>query len=163
MIESQNLGPVKAHVVSQLPLDVDMVIGLDLISRYGFRVGPASEGTQVTFGPGSAMVAMASDQEKTIIKDDDFSAWFEEGHWTAKWVWSQDAQTRQQSNRYYENVPTECRESFDAEIQTWIEEGILIPHDVKSHGTVKRFLPMIAVEQEKGGWKRRGRCLTLET
>ena len=42
------------------------------------------------------------------------------------------------------------RELFDAEIQSWVESGILVKHDMQAHGEVKNFLSLMAVRQEKG-------------
>ena len=38
----------------------------------------------------------------------------------------------------------------DSEINEWVREGILIPHSQEIHGSVKMFLPIIAVRQIKG-------------
>ena len=156
-IDSQNLGPIQAYVVDQLPLNVDLVVGLDVIVRMGLHILKDKTGKiKANFGAACATVdpsAQQGDQEvRLLIDDEDFSAWFGEGHWTAKWVWDRKGEGEKQPNkRFYENVPSDCRESFDAEIESWIKQGILVPHDPKSHGEVKQFLPMIAVQQDKGG------------
>ena len=39
---------------------------------------------------------------------------------------------------------------FDAEVSEWVDQGILVRHNCHTHGEVQRFLPMMAVRQEKG-------------
>ena len=39
---------------------------------------------------------------------------------------------------------------FDAEVSEWVDQGILVRHNCHTHGEVQRFLPVMAVRQEKG-------------
>ena len=48
--DCQELGPVNAHVVEYLPLNLDLVIGFDLISRIGLVVGPRNGHCAVKVG-----------------------------------------------------------------------------------------------------------------
>lgn len=51
-------------------------------------------------------------------------------------------------------VKTENRESFDNEIESWIEEGILVKYDNNLHGDIQGYLPTMVVSQSKGGEKK---------
>ena len=147
------LGPVNAHIVSMLPLNVDLVIGLDVIARVGISVRANGYGVGVFFDRGR--VACAGNAKALRVEDTDFSTWFDDNHWTVKWAWKDDRRANESHIEGYDgHVPEHCRDAFDAEIQQWVEEGILIPHDRLRHGPVQRFLPMLAVQQDKGGKKK---------
>ena len=40
--EEVNIGPLKVHVLQRLPLDLDVIIGWDVISQRGLQVVPQS-------------------------------------------------------------------------------------------------------------------------
>lgn len=143
------LGPVAAHVVSTLPQNVEMVIGLDIIARAGLSVRTGRFGVEVEFGRGR--IASAGRAKRLQVDDVDFSAWFDGDRWTIKWVWKDNSEGEQKLSSYDGYVQDDYRDAFDCEIQQWITDGVLIRHDYERHGPVKRYLPMLAVRQMKSG------------
>lgn len=87
-VDALDLGPLYLYVVPSLPLDVDLVLGLDVISEHGITVD--KEG--VRFGRGLSANALTSEGYK--IEDKDFTAWFASGAWTVRWNWQEDEAKR---------------------------------------------------------------------
>lgn len=151
------LGPLVAHVVPRLPLQVDIVLGLDILSRHGFELRQGSSeivfGGPSTGGGATAAVQSLSVESKTNgVEDKDFCAKFEQGKWTASWKWKNVQQGAPVLNsRPCPNYVEESdRELFDEEIQSWVDSGVLVKHDMQTHGEVQNFLSLMAVRQEKG-------------
>ena len=78
MYGNYQLGPFKAHVVSFLPLNVDLVMGLDVLQYHGFGVYRDETGIVISFGKVN-VACPVTERSATIIDDRDFEARFEEG------------------------------------------------------------------------------------
>ena len=72
------LGPLVAHVVPRLPLQVDIVLGLDTLSRHGFELRRGS--AEIVFGgtsTGSVATAVVQslsvENETNVVEDKDFT------------------------------------------------------------------------------------------
>ena len=64
--------------------------------------------------------------DKLEVDDVDFSSRFDGTNWTVKWKWiDEEPALRNKVSQY--NISAEAEEAFDAEMQLWIEEGILQP------------------------------------
>ncbi len=138
--------PVEVHVAESLPMDVAMVLGLDLISQTkGVRLSAARDGDDwhVVFG-GSSVVTKPL---KKTLEADDYEVEFDGRHWTMKWRWADGPPDCQNSSNYH--VAAEHREEFEAEVQSWIDEGILVAWDPAIHGEVKALIPLMARSQPK--------------
>ena len=155
MFEAKELGPVLTHVLPNLPLHVDMVVGLDVILREGLYVGGKADQMTVRFGAAEniASASVISEdvrQQELRLTDEDFEARCARGTWEVEWKWKGGITYTKAS--FPHNVVSADEESdFDAEVMAWVEDGILVKHDVKEHGPVRNFIPMMAVQQRKGG------------
>ena len=145
VVDCKQLGPVQPYVVSRLPLNVDLVIGLDVVLRCGMTVDSAG----VSFGNGVALGAVQDESGSCRIDDKDFSAWFNGDIWTVRWNWKEGASGAIGSSRSY--VADTDEAEVDTEIKEWLDSGILVRYDASRHGKVQRYLPLLAVRQEKRG------------
>ena len=153
-----DLGSVTAHVLESLPLGLDLVVGFDLLKRSGFQFsfeGGVSVVKFTSFQPVNKKPRLLNTEIPTndsslTIDDRDFSAKFNGNSWTIQWKWTDPSKKPSSTKFYNTRVRDEDKLLFDNEILEWIQEGILVKHDVRRHGSVKFFLPMIAVRQVKG-------------
>jgi len=152
------LGSVKAQVCSKLPSNVDVILGLDVISRSGLFIRNVNGELQVSFesdslaAPASASVNCSDvstfHSDSILLKDQDFNIYFCDGKWEAEWRWKDDTACRNVPRPNF--VPPEDIDAFDTEIQSWIDDGVLVEHRTDIHGAVKNYLPLISVRQCKG-------------
>lgn len=142
--DEYELGPVDAFVAPTLPTGVEMVLGLDVILRHGMSI--SVEGG-VVFHSRQAL-ACSEVPHEAVIEDEDFRAEFRDGRWEVGWKFVSPL-AEGVSGSSWSSVPESHREAFDAEMASWLEEGIIVKHEEK-HGEIRRFLPMISVRQEKG-------------
>ena len=148
---------VKVLVVSYKPMGVDLILGMNGITALGgVTIGEGRDPFSVTFDKPSSMkgdvdeVAAAGlrDDSKKVIMDPDFVATFEEGKWTVAWEWrGQEVCSEGKAVTFASPVD---REAFNHEIESWIEEGILVKYEKEIHGDEVNFLPMFGIRQEKG-------------
>ena len=152
--ESQELGSVSAHVLPKLPLQVDLVMGLDVILRVGLQIGGKISSTQVRFGVSdqhSASVSVKNEvhRPELSVSDVDYGACFSRGVWEVEWRWREDRACLKTSFPH-NVVSAEDIEEFDSEVTSWVDNGILIMHDEEKHGPVRNFVPMLGIRQKKG-------------
>lgn len=150
MYEGYELGPIDAYVCNQLPSNIDMVLGLDVISRHSFSLEKGCEGAlKLTFGRATSACNVGTPASATpAVNDSDFEANFVSGKWEIRWKWKNEIPPPNSPRDNF--VQAEYRDGFDKEIESWIQDGILVSHDSNIHGEIKRFLPLIAVSQSKG-------------
>jgi transposase InsO family protein len=141
-------GPVKAHVCQKLPAGVNAVLGLDTLGPVGLHLERCEGGLQVSFGS-DRVAAVASTEAQVTMSDDDFDIRFCRGKWEVGWKWKREPM-RVNVSAQPNLVADGDRQQFDTEIKRWVDEEILVPHDVTVHGPVRNFLPLIAVTQVKG-------------
>ena len=144
-VDDVELGPVSAFVVSRLPLDVDLIIGLDVISEQGITVDRYG----VKFGTNLSGNTVVVDECR--ITDRDFDAWFSSGFWTVRWNWrnsDDDGSCTAGMPRNF--VKNEDIDAVTDEMESWLKSGILVEYNPEVHGKIRRFLPVIAVRQQKG-------------
>ena len=78
------------------------------------------------------------------IDDPDFSANFDGVKWTVKWKWSLgEPELSNQVSSY--GVSADMKQAFEDEVQSWIDEGILIP--VPENERVTSVIPLMAIRQ----------------
>ena len=127
---------------------VDVIIGMDVIGR----IGPLHIGKdQVCFGVRNNQVntvaTVVNDSQDLInsIENKDFCAKFDGNVWTVEWKWINNiAPVLCNKVELYENGKSpEIKESFEKEVDRWVEEGILVPWE----GKVDSVLPLMAVVQ----------------
>ena len=132
-------------VVEKIVEGFDIVMGMDLILKLGgMRIAITGE---VEFGK-HICATNVCEVSSTLdeIDDKDFVARFVEDHWIVSWKWKEGVSPPVLKNNigcYNHNLVGEKKASFEAEVERWISEGILVPWQ----GEVGGFLPLMAVEQ----------------
>lgn len=137
----------KSTVVDKLVGDVDLVLGMDVVrSLGGVTVGQST----VQFGRGitcsSVQVKAKDEKAGLVIHDKDFEARFDGTFWTVKYFWK-DGKAPDLKNRislYDTGMDTSKVARFEKEVESWIEEGILMPWDEE---VKEGIIPLMAVEQ----------------
>ena len=149
----------KSTVVDSLVGDVDIVIGMDVIRQLG---GVTVGRSQVKFGEGIACASASVEStllkdresdacastsgESLIVRDRDFNATFDGKMWSVEYFWKDgEAPTlRNRVSLYNPEMDPDKLAKFEHEVETWIQEGILMPwHEEVSEGVI----PLMAVEQ----------------
>ena len=146
---------VKAYVLPSMPLDVDMIVGLDVVMREGLTVKKSQDGSVLLelgcFGKEVDKIEDVPLNDKVAheINDEDLRIEFVEQKWIVKWKWNNCSPPLNNKRCNYK-VPEEQRNAFDGEIQQWIDEGILVPWERNRDGELQNVLPLMSVKQEKG-------------
>ena len=111
---------VTCLVLDNLLVDFDLVLGMDVITLLG--------GLQLNGVDGSVQFGLTApcDQSEVVINDVDFDAHFQGGRWIVKWKWSDKEPNLSNQTPCYSMRP-DLREKFNEEIQSWIDEEILVP------------------------------------
>jgi len=150
---NEELGPINAYVVleTDLPTGIDIILGSNVFERTGLilhpRVRPGTElKVDFPYSKGPVVSVLHSDD----IHDKDFVATFNGSRWCVRWNWRQNLEPGSDCKIPYNIIDEQDKSPCDAEINDWINEGILVRHDVSFHGKIKRYLPIIAVRQQKG-------------
>ena len=143
---------IEATVIDGIVGNIDFVLGMDVIDRLGgVMVGEKT----VQFGRVACLVTdrakphCLEQQQGLYVQDRDFEAKFDGKVWTVRYFWKEH-QEPQLTNRvalYDRDMTGVKRERFDAEVQKWIAEGILVPWE----GEVGGIIPLMAVEQPTKG------------
>ena len=131
-------------VASNLVCDVDVILGFDTMKRLGGVV--ISPDGSVSWGSKSCAVSLTSNVGFLSIEDSDFTAEFDGKKWTIEWKWHNgEPQLNNQCGQYA--VPAECMDEYEAELDRWIANGWLVPHDIRKHGDVSGVIPLMVVSQ----------------
>ena len=131
---------VKMIAADELLKGVDIVIGWDVIKEVWpnlFDQPCAGVATKSLSGNG---VKVAD-----VIEDKDFSAKFHGSVWTVEWKWKSSSPPvlRNKVEEYSVSIDEEKKAEYEAEVQRWIDEKILIPWNEEVEGV----LPLMAVVQ----------------
>lgn len=128
-------------VVPSLVDGVSVLVGWDMIQFLG---GVTFLNNKIRFGfEGETSGSCAGVVEENAIEDDDFSAVFDGQKWVVKWKWCGDLGDMRCSNVPNYKVDENLRESFEREVEEWIELGWLREYI----GECKQVLPLLAVSQ----------------
>ena len=135
---------VDVLVVNEKPLGVEMVIGVSGISALGgVLIGSQRE---VRFcGAVSRLCGQPT------VEAPDFEARFDPvaRAWTVAWKWRDGAAPECLSNGVEAYaVPERAKREFDDELQSWIENGWLVPYREAEYGPPRGLIPLMAVEQK---------------
>jgi len=135
---------VEVLIVDGELLGLDLLLGLDAIKQLG-GMSMTSTG-EVTFPqldePSCAAI---------VINEPDFHAKYDANKriWIASWKWSGDQPPVTLKNRLSEYpAPEQIREEYNRELQTWIQNGWLLPYPADELGPPKGLIPLMAVLQE---------------
>ena len=126
-------------VVSQMVNGVDIVLGMDVIEALG---GVRVWKDKVQFGN---VCAVAYSGKAPDIVDKDFEAWFHGGSWEVRYHWNEkgEPKVRNTVGEYSKNLTVAQQKEYEAEVERWIQDGILVPWK----GEVSGVIPLMAVEQ----------------
>lgn len=80
------------------------------------------------------------------VEEDDFLAVFDGERWVVQWKW-EDKPLKLRNQRAGYRISDGNRGGFEAEVEAWIREGVLIPYDERVHGEAKGLIPLMAVAQ----------------
>jgi len=145
----QQISELKCFVVDKLPDNVDLVLGIDSIVK--LDILRLNCDFKIAANSLSNFSAGIRNERKLIeIRDPDFYASFNDKIWTVRWNWNPEVSQKNGCLSPREFVKNEDREGFNKEIETWINEGILVRYNEIEHGNIIRFLPTMSVRQEKG-------------
>ena len=132
---------VNVLVLEEPPMGLDLVIGVPGISALG----------GVTVGsPSDVRFCGAACRSVPTVDTPDFTVKFDpvEKSWTVAWKWRDGAEPAFLRNRVPQySVSAEARQEYDAELETWIENGWLTPYDEAVHGRPRGLIPLMAIEQ----------------
>lgn len=151
---------MRAVVVPERPLGVDMLIGMPGITALGgvavraaddVRFGVAERGIPRALGP-PVQMGQCNAVPPAALKVDakDFSVQYDAASkvWIVAWKWRDGATPECLSNRVPQyRVPAEALKEFDTELKTWIENGWLVPYNEAVDGPPRGLIPLMAVEQ----------------
>ena len=196
---------LKAYVLERLPLNLDLVIGLDVILKHGLFISPMSDDGrfEVTLGESRVpsknpeslnlskiqppnkvasgknepvstanfgtfvktdsldgrkfesegnlanLVTNDTFENEILLKEDDMHVEFCNKDWVVKWMWKNGAPPKKCHKANY-TVPSQDQEAFDKEIETWVNDGILVPWNEQRDGELKNVIPLMSVKQQKG-------------
>ena len=145
-LEADNVSPVKADVlvVNSSLLGFDMLLGMDIIRMLsGVRIDQS--GNVIFSRTGSHACAAIR------IEELDFSAEFNEKTraWTASWEWSGNQPPNSLVNKVPEYpVSAQVRQEYRHELETWLNNGWLLPNPEEELGPSKALIPLMAVVQQ---------------
>ena len=130
------------RVVESLVGGVGYVLGMDIITKLG---GVTVDGNIVKFGKSGVCAMTVCQERKPDIEDIDFEAYFDGTGWTVRYFWNElgEPKLKKMIGQYDKQMGDEQRRSYEAEVERWIDEGILVPWS----GEVEGLLPLMAVEQ----------------
>ena len=140
---------VDVLVLDEKPMGIEMVLGMPSISALGgVVIGSPSD---VKFcGEVNSTPIEGSSEGGLEVDAPDFSVRFDaaERAWTMSWKWEDGKEPIYLPNCVPEYaMSAEARMDFEAELQSWIENGWLVPYDESIHGPPRGLLPLMAVEQ----------------
>lgn len=140
---------ISCLVSPTLVCDCRLILGIDRIKKLG-GVYIDANGNAV-FGKHSSRVvtAVASGGHITPmcqIDDSDFVAVYDGIKWTIRWKWKDGVQELSNQCAEYK-IADNCKDDYNKEIEQWIADGWLEPHNEVVHGNVKGIIPLMAVFQ----------------
>ena len=122
------------------------ILGMDGIKALGgVTVDPRCG---VRFGVEDVICAATGVELK--VDEPDFTAAYDPSTncWTAAWKWAEGKEPGVLRNQAAEDsVPEDARDSYEKELQRWIDDGWLLPYDEQAHGPAKGLIPLMAVVQ----------------
>ena len=132
---------VDVLVVDKRPLGVELILGMSGIARLG-GVSVQSP-SQVRFCGAAVLPPLGADAP-------DFSVRFDAAQrkWTVAWKWADGSGPKCLQNTVPQySVPSSARGEFDQELETWVENGWLVPYDEQRLGPPLGLVPLMAVCQ----------------
>ena len=153
LVIDTGLDSVKLHcfVTPSLVCGFSAIVGMDAVRGLG-GVTVSSQSVpsfgNVEQGMKMSLVAAVgvSAASPLVVEDTDFSACFDGSRWKVSWKWKgKEPVLKNQCGEY--SISDECRVGYEKEVQSWIDCGWLVEHNVSKHGEVKGVIPMLAAFQ----------------
>ena len=135
---------VRALVVDEALFGYDLLLGLNAIRQLGGMT--MSTTGEVKFPQRERLMCAA-----ITLDEPDFHAEYDEAKrvWTASWKWSGDQPPVSLKNRLSEYpAPKRLQGEYEWELQTWIQNGWLIPYPENELCPPKGLIPLTAILQE---------------
>ena len=161
-------GADEGNAVAECTGHIELGLGFAEGKTDAVREGVAASGVVLTTDEGMETVVKAGSNvaaggkvvaeevskglpgKEVVVEGEDFTARFDGSRWVVGWKWEADPPCLNNRCAGY-HVSPDDRPAFETEVETWIEEGILMPHDPVRHGEVKALIPLMAVVQENKG------------
>ena len=153
LVIDTGLDSVKLHcfVTPSLVCGFSAIVGMDAVRGLG-GVTVSSQSVpsfgNVEQGMEMSLVAAlgVSAASPLVVEDTDFSACFNGSRFKVSWKWQgKEPVLKNQCGEY--SISDECRVGYEKEVQSWIDCGWLVEHNVSKHGEVKGVIPMLAAFQ----------------
>jgi len=150
---------VEVCVIDEIMPETHVLLGMDVVKRLGGVIITADGQVKWLRRENMTMSVQTEESTNVIspgnrISDVDFDAIFDRGEWKVRWKWKNGVEPSKEEEKRQYKIRNELRKDFDAEIEDWIEEGILVKHSPTAHGEIKSYIPLIAIEQQKGDTKK---------
>uniref|UniRef100_A0A5S6QJ61 RNA-directed DNA polymerase n=1 Tax=Trichuris muris TaxID=70415 RepID=A0A5S6QJ61_TRIMR len=138
---------VRIIVTHVNPLGFDFILGMNGITALGGVI--VDDQRRVQLGLRSSVACTAIDVDLKL-DERDFAASYsvDTRSWTAVWKWSEGAEPgvlRNTAEEYH--LADGARAPYEKELETWIQNGWLIPYDESKYGAAKGLVPLMAVVQ----------------
>ena len=127
-------------LVSNLLFDYDFLLGFECIKMLGGVKFDVNGNVTLSVHDTAAVVFSLT------LDDPDFTAKFDDGRWTVKWRWRDEAPRLKNSVSQYK-MKSSVLDAYETEIQDWIEKGWL----EKYYGDHDGIIPLMAVIQSNKG------------
>jgi len=131
---------VRCLVSKSLVCGYAAIIGMNAVSSQGV---PSFGGARQYDRLAVVAVGVSNKPCSLQVEDADFIASFNGNKWTVTWKWKGGEPVLKNQCGQYE-IPEKCRESYEQEIGTYIENGWLEEHNEADHGKVQGVIPMMA-------------------
>lgn len=142
IVEERLLPAWNLFIVSQLPADSSLLIGVDAIKKLGgFVLSLSASGRMHARFPQPATTSAAHVMRSAaVIEDPDFRAEFDGQRWEVAWTWKRGPPELKNRVAQYA-INKDIRDAYNAELTRWREEGWLVPCDPPKGG----IIPLLAV------------------
>ena len=145
---------LKCLVMEKLPRDFEVILGMDAIGLMGgvsiTRKGVCFLSTCAAMDAKGVETVFRAEETRDPsglqITDEDFSARFVNGKWIASWKWDKCVPELTNKVPHY-GIEPDLKGEFDAEVDSWIEQGWLKKCDDDAVG----ILPMMVIDQKNKG------------
>ena len=147
---------VQCMIAQKLVGGCRVILGMDVICKLGgVTVSNAHDVVFHALKPKTVGLLSSSEepvisanlsQQTLEIDDQDFSAHFDGRKWNVKWKWKDnEPELKNMCGEY--TVANNMRKEYDEQVQQWIANGWLQPHDSTIHGQITGLIPLMAACQ----------------
>lgn len=137
---------ISALVMDRLIPEFDVILGMDMVKLLGgvCVLADSSVHFGVHMGRPAQFGLTASRKGELRIEDRDFTARFDGYRWIVRWNWT-DREPNLSNRVPAYKISDDMRNDFEKEINSWIDEEILVP--VPDGVQIRSIIPLMAVRQ----------------